>query len=73
MSTNATYSAPLAAVSDTDRGGALLIVNIISLVVSLVALGVRLYISNRSAGKGFAFFKDDLFCSASIVGSRMRM
>jgi hypothetical protein len=64
---NATYVTPYTAVTSVDRGGALLIVNIIGLTVSLLSVGARIYISKRETETGFAVYKDDLMCFAATV------
>jgi hypothetical protein len=68
MNTNSTRYAPAyATVSSTNRGGALLMVNIVGLIVSLASVAVRLFISTLQSKKGFAVYKDDLLCFAALV------
>jgi hypothetical protein len=66
MATNSTYRPPLAIVSDTDRGGSLLIFNTIGLVIGLVSVSFRVFLS-ASTGNGFVVFKDDVLCYAALV------
>jgi hypothetical protein len=66
MAANSVQRPPLAIVSDTDRGGVLLIFNTIGLVVGLVSVGFRVFLS-ASAGTGFVVFKDDVLCYAALV------
>jgi hypothetical protein len=67
---NWSQSAPFAAVTSTDRGAQLLIVNIIGLIFSLSSVALRVAIcrrdrdANRSA---LAFHNDDLLCFAAFV------
>jgi hypothetical protein len=61
------YNPPLGVVTSTDRGGALLVVNIITLTVSLISIGVRFFISHRANDYGFVVYKDDLLCYAATV------
>ena len=70
MAANATYSAPLAVISSTDQGGALLVVNIIGLIIAIVSVGVRIFLSKKSGEHGFVVFKDDALCYASTVTRR---
>ena len=62
-----TYYPPLGVVNSTDRGGALLVVNIITLTISLISVGVRLFISCRANKNKFAVYKDDLLCYTATV------
>jgi hypothetical protein len=66
-SDNVTFTAPYAAVSSTDRGGQLVIVNIIGLTVALFSVALRVHISRRETENGFAFYKDDLLCFVAAV------
>jgi hypothetical protein len=67
MAGNATYSAPLAVISSTNQGGALLVVNIIGLIIAIVSVGVRIFLSKKSGENGFVVFKDDVLCYAATV------
>jgi len=64
MSGNVLYTAPpVAFVSATDKGGKLLIVDVVTLTLSLFSVGLRVYISNPGASSsrnGLAFYKDDV-------------
>ena len=64
---NGTYTVPYADVSATDRGGQLLIVNLVTLTVSLLSVGLRIFIANRENGNVLSFYKDDLLCFAATV------
>ena len=65
---NWSQSAPFAAVTSTDRGAQLLIVNIIGLIFSLSSVALRVAISRRDANRSaLAFHKDDLLCFAAFV------
>lgn len=66
-SNNGAYLAPFAAITPTDRGGALLIVNTIGLIISLVSVGVRVYISHRESDDSYIAHKDDYLCFAGLV------
>jgi hypothetical protein len=70
---NASYHQPLALVTPTDRGGAILIVNIIAVIISILAIVVRAYISQQKTRNGFRPYLDDLLCYASTVGVRLIM
>jgi hypothetical protein len=64
---NATYAHPYAALVSTDRGGVLLAVNTICLIISLFSVALRVGISKRRTKGHFAVFKDDLLCFAAAV------
>jgi hypothetical protein len=64
---NGTYTVPYAAVSAFDRGGELLIVNLVTLTVSLISVGLRIYIANRENRSALSFYKDDFLCFAAAV------
>jgi hypothetical protein len=64
---NQAFTAPFAVVTSTDRGGQLLIVNFVGLIVSLASVVLRIHISRREQLTGFAFHKDDLLCFAALV------
>jgi hypothetical protein len=66
-SDNITYAPAYAAVTATDRGGQLVIVNIIGLFLSLSSVAVRIHISRRETVSEFAFYKDDLLCLVAVV------
>lgn len=65
---NTTYHNSLASISDTEKGAAILIVNIIALIISVASVAVRFFISKRK-GAGYRPARDDLFCYASLVRS----
>jgi hypothetical protein len=72
MSSKATlpgYAAPYAAISSTQRGGPLVIVNTVGLLIALFSVGVRVYMAyrDRHRGLGFVVFKDDILCFVSMV------
>jgi hypothetical protein len=67
---NETYHAPLAADSPVDNGGAIVIVNLVALIVSLWSVALRIYISNRKRGGSYKPYRDDWLCYASTVGTR---
>jgi hypothetical protein len=67
MDSNGTYSTPYAAITSTDHGGPLLIVNLVGLFISFFSVGVRIYLANRDRDKGWAVFKDDLLCFIALV------
>jgi hypothetical protein len=64
---NETFAAPFAVATATDRGGQLLIVNFVGLIVSLASVVLRIHMSRREQLTGFAFHKDDLLCFAALV------
>jgi hypothetical protein len=67
-SDNVTFTAPYAAVTSTNRGGQLVIVNIVGLLVSLFSVALRIKISRRETqDELFAFYKDDLLCFVAAV------
>jgi hypothetical protein len=68
----AAYRSPLAVVSDTDHGGALLIFNIIGLFIGLVSVGVRIFLS-ISTGNGSGIYKDDVMCYSALVTQTLRL
>jgi hypothetical protein len=70
---NDSYSAPYVAISSTDRGGAILIVDIIGLVIALFSVCVRIYLGKRDLEKGLGFvvYKDDLFCYITTVSNTL--
>ena len=60
---NETYGVlPPGVVSPTDHGGGLLIVDVITLTISLVSVGLRVYSSTHEGRRAFACYKDDLLC-----------
>ena len=61
------YSPPLGVDTSADRGGVLLIVNIVTLVLSLFSVFVRFHISHRANKTVFVVYKDDIFCYAATV------
>jgi hypothetical protein len=66
-SSSTEYAPPYATVTSTNRGGALLMVNIVGLIVSLASVGVRIFMSSLQSKKGLAVYKDDLLCFAGLV------
>jgi hypothetical protein len=71
MSSNAgpDYSAPYAVISATDRGGALLIVDVVGLVIVVFSVVTRMYLAGRETNRlfGLAMHKDDLMCYVAMV------
>jgi hypothetical protein len=74
MSGNVPYTAPpVAVVSATDHGGKLLIVDVVTLTLTLFSVALRIYSSNRGASSprnGLAFYNDDVLCFAAAVRCR---
>jgi hypothetical protein len=68
---NETYRAPYTVVSATERGGQLLIVNLITFIVTVLSVALRVYIANRENRSASTFHKDDLLCFAAAVRSQM--
>jgi hypothetical protein len=66
-SANETFAAPYAALTPTDHGGQLLIVNICGFFVAFCSVALRINISRRETKNGFAFYKDDLLCFTAFV------
>jgi hypothetical protein len=64
---NGTYTVPYAVVTATDRGGQLLIVNIVTLTLSVISFCLRIYIANRENRSGLRIYKDDILCFAGTV------
>jgi hypothetical protein len=64
---NGTFSAPYTVITATDRSGQLLIVNAVTLTVSLFSAAARIYISSRVSRNVFSFYKDDFLCFTALV------
>ena len=55
--------------SSTDHSGALLIVNLVGLILSLGTVALRIFLAQRVKSDQIVMYKDDLFFLAGIVGS----
>ena len=55
--------------SSTDHSGALLIVNLVGLILSLGTVALRIFLAQRVKSDQIVIYKDDLFFLAGIVGS----
>jgi hypothetical protein len=58
---------PAGFVSATDHGGALLIINLMGLIITLASAGLRFYLAQRLVTNEIAIHKDDLFCFIATV------
>jgi hypothetical protein len=66
---NGAYTAPFAVISATDRGGQVIIANIIIFILAFLSVALRIHVASRKNRNALNLYKDDLLCFAALVRS----